>query len=185
MGSAICLYFCIFCFRWGGRVFGCYLLCQSSFINSFHNYRIHQMVLYSRCFIVLSQYWILRNLDWCKFLVYIEYLLAENILFTNMHICCLVYYLSVVNDVGFYQGWDDPYVPRTHEGLLKWKYPEMNSVDFLCEVVQVLLKFKNGLSVVLNSSLTWQSNYAETIFVDRWELEIVPCFFYLNVEGRS
>lgn len=185
MGSAICLYFCIFCFRWGGRVFGYYLPCQSSFINSFHNYRIHQMVLYSRCFIVLSQYWILRNLDWCKFLVYIEYLLAENILFTNMHICCLVYYLSVVNDVGFYQGWDDPYVPRTHEGLLKWKYPEMNSVDFLCEVVQVLLKFKNGLSVVLNSSLTWQSNYAETIFVDRWELEIVPCFFYLNVEGRS
>lgn len=33
------------------------------------------------------------------------------------------------------QGWDDPYVPRTHEGLLKWKYPEMNSVDFLFEVV--------------------------------------------------
>ncbi|BBH06237.1 mRNA capping enzyme family protein [Prunus dulcis] len=27
-----------------------------------------------------------------------------------------------------FQGWDDPYVPRTHEGLLKWKYPEMNSV---------------------------------------------------------
>lgn len=63
-------------------------------------------------------------------------------------------YSFVVNNVGFYQGWDDPYVPRTHEGLLKWKYPEMNSVDFLCEVVQVLLKFKNGLSVVLNSSLT-------------------------------
>lgn len=36
---------------------------------------------------------------------------------------------------GFYQGWDDPYVPRTHEGLLKWKYPEMNSVDFHFEVV--------------------------------------------------
>lgn len=33
------------------------------------------------------------------------------------------------------QGWDDPYVPRTHEGLLKWKFPEMNSVDFLFEVV--------------------------------------------------
>ncbi|KAJ6316167.1 hypothetical protein OIU78_019445 [Salix suchowensis] len=32
------------------------------------------------------------------------------------------------------QGWDDPYVPRTHEGLLKWKYPEMNSVDFRFEV---------------------------------------------------
>uniref|UniRef100_A0A2C9VEM6 mRNA guanylyltransferase n=1 Tax=Manihot esculenta TaxID=3983 RepID=A0A2C9VEM6_MANES len=33
-----------------------------------------------------------------------------------------------------FQGWDDPYVPRTHEGLLKWKYPELNSVDFLFEV---------------------------------------------------
>jgi mRNA-capping enzyme len=37
--------------------------------------------------------------------------------------------------IEFYQGWDDPYVPRTHEGLLKWKYPEMNSVDFHFEVV--------------------------------------------------
>lgn len=33
-----------------------------------------------------------------------------------------------------FQGWDDAYVPRTHEGLLKWKYPEMNSVDFLFEI---------------------------------------------------
>ncbi|XP_031494224.1 uncharacterized protein LOC116260211 isoform X1 [Nymphaea colorata] len=33
-----------------------------------------------------------------------------------------------------FQGWDDPYVPRTHEGLLKWKYAHMNSVDFLFEV---------------------------------------------------
>ncbi|KAG6744211.1 hypothetical protein POTOM_052922 [Populus tomentosa] len=33
-----------------------------------------------------------------------------------------------------FQPWDDAYVPRTHEGLLKWKYPEMNSVDFRFEV---------------------------------------------------
>ncbi|CAH9082867.1 unnamed protein product [Cuscuta europaea] len=32
------------------------------------------------------------------------------------------------------EGWDDPYVPQTHEGLLKWKYPEMNSVDPLIEI---------------------------------------------------
>nr|XP_011466499.1 PREDICTED: mRNA-capping enzyme subunit alpha-like [Fragaria vesca subsp. vesca] len=32
------------------------------------------------------------------------------------------------------KGWYDPYVPLTHEGLLKWKYPEMNSMDFLFEV---------------------------------------------------
>ncbi|MCD7456513.1 hypothetical protein HAX54_031951 [Datura stramonium] len=43
--------------------------------------------------------------------------------------------LSHEADGLYFQGWDDPYVPRTHEGLLKWKYPEMNSVDFLFEVV--------------------------------------------------
>ncbi|XP_024981198.1 mRNA-capping enzyme-like isoform X1 [Cynara cardunculus var. scolymus] len=42
--------------------------------------------------------------------------------------------LSHASDGLIFQGWDDPYVPRTHEGLLKWKYPEMNSVDFLFEV---------------------------------------------------
>ncbi|KAK7285378.1 hypothetical protein RJT34_20147 [Clitoria ternatea] len=42
--------------------------------------------------------------------------------------------LSHSSDGLVFQGWDDPYVPRTHEGLLKWKYPEMNTVDFLCEV---------------------------------------------------
>ncbi|CAI9116612.1 OLC1v1017806C1 [Oldenlandia corymbosa var. corymbosa] len=44
--------------------------------------------------------------------------------------------LSHPADGLIFQGWDDPYVPRTHEGLLKWKYAEMNSVDFLFEVDQ-------------------------------------------------
>ncbi|KAJ3671732.1 hypothetical protein LUZ60_007811 [Juncus effusus] len=42
--------------------------------------------------------------------------------------------LSHESDGLIFQGWDDPYVCRTHEGLLKWKYPEMNSVDFLFEI---------------------------------------------------
>ncbi|XP_010256688.1 PREDICTED: mRNA-capping enzyme [Nelumbo nucifera] len=42
--------------------------------------------------------------------------------------------LSHAADGLIFQGWDDPYVPRTHEGLLKWKYADMNSVDFLFEV---------------------------------------------------
>ncbi|PSS09837.1 MRNA guanylyltransferase [Actinidia chinensis var. chinensis] len=42
--------------------------------------------------------------------------------------------LSHEADGLIFQGWDDPYVPRTHEGLLKWKYAEMNSVDFLFEM---------------------------------------------------
>ncbi|KAI7756057.1 hypothetical protein M8C21_019786 [Ambrosia artemisiifolia] len=46
-----------------------------------------------------------------------------------------------------FQGWDDPYVPRTHEGLLKWKYASMNSVDFLFEMAedrQLLFLFERG-----------------------------------------
>ncbi|CAA2938458.1 mRNA-capping enzyme-like [Olea europaea subsp. europaea] len=42
--------------------------------------------------------------------------------------------LSHAADGLIFQGWDDPYVPRTHEGLLKWKYPEKDSVDFLFEL---------------------------------------------------
>ncbi|URE17664.1 mRNA capping enzyme, C-terminal domain, partial [Musa troglodytarum] len=30
-------------------------------------------------------------------------------------------------------GSDDPHIPSTHEGLLKWKYPSKNPVDFLFE----------------------------------------------------
>ncbi|XP_051114210.1 uncharacterized protein LOC127239890 isoform X2 [Andrographis paniculata] len=55
--------------------------------------------------------------------------------------------LSHAADGLIFQGWDDPYVPRTHEGLLKWKYPEMNSVDFLFEVVdnrELLYLFERG-----------------------------------------
>ncbi|WRX34070.1 mRNA capping enzyme [Theobroma cacao] len=42
--------------------------------------------------------------------------------------------LSHKADGLIFQGWDDPYVPRTHEGLLKWKYAQLNSVDFLFEI---------------------------------------------------
>ncbi|XP_071715745.1 uncharacterized protein [Rutidosis leptorrhynchoides] len=42
--------------------------------------------------------------------------------------------LSHESDGLIFQGWEDEYVPHTHEGLLKWKYPEMNSVDFRFEV---------------------------------------------------
>ncbi|CAI5479663.1 unnamed protein product, partial [Closterium sp. Yama58-4] len=38
--------------------------------------------------------------------------------------------LSHESDGLILQGWNDAYVPRTHEGLLKWKYAHMNSVDF-------------------------------------------------------
>ncbi|XWS55565.1 hypothetical protein CRYUN_Cryun09bG0011100 [Craigia yunnanensis] len=47
-----------------------------------------------------------------------------------------------------FQGWDDPYVPFSHEGLLKWKYAWLNSVDFLFEIGsddrQQLFLYKRG-----------------------------------------
>ncbi|XP_065852096.1 uncharacterized protein [Euphorbia lathyris] len=56
--------------------------------------------------------------------------------------------LSHEADGLIFQGWDDPYVTRTHEGLLKWKYANMNSVDFLFEVDaddrQFLYLFERG-----------------------------------------
>ncbi|PON36910.1 mRNA capping enzyme, bifunctional [Parasponia andersonii] len=55
-----------------------------------------------------------------------------------------------------FQGWDDPYIPRTHEGLLKWKYPEMNSVDFLFEVDdddrQLLFLYERGKKKLMEGS---------------------------------
>ncbi|KAK2430126.1 mRNA-capping enzyme [Trifolium repens] len=46
-----------------------------------------------------------------------------------------------------FQGWDDPYVPRTYEGLLKWKYADLDSVDFLFEIDddrQLLFLYERG-----------------------------------------
>lgn len=55
-----------------------------------------------------------------------------------------------------FQGWDDPYVPRTHEGLLKWKYPEMNSVDFLFEIGsenrRLLFLFERGKKKLMDGA---------------------------------
>ncbi|KAL5999528.1 hypothetical protein ACLOJK_037813 [Asimina triloba] len=56
--------------------------------------------------------------------------------------------LSHAADGLIFQGWDDPYVPKTHEGLLKWKYAEMNSVDFLFEFVamKVMRSIKDNIT---------------------------------------
>ncbi|KAL6868347.1 hypothetical protein ACP4OV_015192 [Aristida adscensionis] len=55
-----------------------------------------------------------------------------------------------------FQGWDDPYVTRTHEGLLKWKYPEMNSVDFLFELAkdnhQLVFLYERGKKKLMDSA---------------------------------
>ncbi|GLT37567.1 hypothetical protein SLA2020_118780 [Shorea laevis] len=64
--------------------------------------------------------------------------------------------LSHAADGLIFQGWDDPYVPRTHEGLLKWKYPDMNSVDFLFEVDadnhQRLFLFERGKKKLMENA---------------------------------
>lgn len=64
--------------------------------------------------------------------------------------------LSHESDGLIFQGWDDPYVPRTHEGLLKWKYPSMNSVDFLFEVGsdgrQLLYVYERGKTKLMDGA---------------------------------
>ncbi|XP_072967023.1 uncharacterized protein [Typha angustifolia] len=64
--------------------------------------------------------------------------------------------LSHAADGLIFQGWDDPYVTRTHEGLLKWKYPEMNSVDFLFEVGsesrQLLFLYERGKKKLMDGA---------------------------------
>ncbi|XP_010490580.1 PREDICTED: mRNA-capping enzyme-like [Camelina sativa] len=44
--------------------------------------------------------------------------------------------LSHEADGIIFQCWDDPYKPRANNYLLKWKYPEKNSVDFLVEMTK-------------------------------------------------
>ncbi|XP_062200440.1 uncharacterized protein LOC133903094 [Phragmites australis] len=55
-----------------------------------------------------------------------------------------------------FQDWDDPYVTRTHEGLLKWKYPGMNSVDFLLELGsdnrQLVFLYERGKKKLLDGA---------------------------------
>ncbi|KAJ8899770.1 hypothetical protein K2173_019470 [Erythroxylum novogranatense] len=79
-----------------------------------------------------------------------------------------------------FQGWDDPYVPRTHEGLLKWKYPEMNSVDFLFEVDaddnQLLYLYERGKKRLMDGNRVSfkdgdPSSYSGKIIECSWDPE--------------
>lgn len=80
-----------------------------------------------------------------------------------------------------FQGWDDPYVPRTHEGLLKWKYPEMNSVDFLFEVSgddrQLLFLYDRGKKKLMDGNRVLfkdpsdPSSYSGKIVECSWDSE--------------
>lgn len=100
--------------------------------------------------------------------------------------------LLVTDDVTNFQGWDDPYVPRTHEGLLKWKYPEMNSVDFLFEVYyHQLIAYNVGIlrlvsfpfSLLVSCSLL-SVNFLIFIALDRLMM-IVSHSSLMNEERRN
>ncbi|ESW34402.1 hypothetical protein PHAVU_001G149600 [Phaseolus vulgaris] len=86
--------------------------------------------------------------------------------------------LSHSSDGLVFQGWDDPYVPRTHEGLLKWKYPEMNSVDFLYEVGAgdrpMLFLFERGRKKLMEENVIFKdasdiSSYSGKIIECYWD----------------
>ncbi|KAL6506800.1 hypothetical protein OROHE_022237 [Orobanche hederae] len=75
--------------------------------------------------------------------------------------------LSHAADGLIFQCWDDPYVPQTHEGLLKWKYPEMNSVDFLFEVVdnrQFLYLFERGKKRLMENRVVFPDGADASIY---------------------
>ncbi|VVB15285.1 unnamed protein product [Arabis nemorensis] len=81
------------------------------------------------------------------------------------------------------QGWDDPYVPQANYDLLKWKYPEKNTDDFLLEMSKdgrrMLFLYENkkkklmeGYSVEFRGD-SWnnQSNYCGKIVECSWDRE--------------
>jgi len=88
--------------------------------------------------------------------------------------------LSHEADGLIFQGWDDTYVTRTHEGLLKWKYAQMNSVDFLFEMIddrQLLFlhergkkKLMEGNRVVFNDDSD-PASYSGKIIECSWDAE--------------
>ncbi|KAL6146139.1 hypothetical protein ACLB2K_056822 [Fragaria x ananassa] len=84
--------------------------------------------------------------------------------------------LSHEADGLIFQGWDDPYVPRTHEGLLKWKYPEMNSVDFLFEAGedgrQLLFLYEHGKKKLMEGNRVTFKDGSEDSF---YSGKIVEC----------
>nr|KAJ0189523.1 hypothetical protein LSAT_V11C800428410 [Lactuca sativa] len=74
-----------------------------------------------------------------------------------------------------FQGWDDPYVPRTHEGLLKWKYASMNSVDFLFEMAedrQLLFLFERGKKKLMEGN---RIAFGDDIDLASYSGKIVEC----------
>nr|GEW53415.1 mRNA-capping enzyme-like [Tanacetum cinerariifolium] len=74
-----------------------------------------------------------------------------------------------------FQGWDDPYVPRTHEGLLKWKYASMNSVDFLFEMAedrQLLFLYERGKKKLMEGN---RIAFGDDIDLASYSGKIVEC----------
>ncbi|KAJ3688981.1 hypothetical protein LUZ61_018145 [Rhynchospora tenuis] len=84
--------------------------------------------------------------------------------------------LSHEADGLIFQGWDDPYVCRTHEGLLKWKYPEMNSVDFLFEMGsenrQLLFLYERGKKKLMDGA---RINFGDLEDINAISGKIVEC----------
>jgi len=78
-----------------------------------------------------------------------------------------------------FQGWDDPYVPRTHEGLLKWKYAHMNSVDFTLKISPSGTQFS---LMLMESGKLKQLDHAKLVFPEGTDVaemanKVIECSF--------
>ncbi|XP_038681823.1 mRNA-capping enzyme-like isoform X3 [Tripterygium wilfordii] len=85
--------------------------------------------------------------------------------------------LSHESDGLIFQGWDDPYVPRTHEGLLKWKFGHMNSVDFLYEQLganncELLFLYERGRKKLMDGN---RVTFGEESDSSQYSGKIIEC----------
>lgn len=82
------------------------------------------------------------------------------------------------------QGFDDPYVPRTHEGLLKWKYAHMNSVDFMLKIAP---NGSNYSLMLMDSGKLRQLDHAKVVFPEGADVQsmankVIECSYDPELE---
>nr|GEW16265.1 putative reverse transcriptase domain-containing protein [Tanacetum cinerariifolium] len=106
----------------------------------------------------------------------------------------MVYSVFLCGDRMLFQypgGWDDPYIPRTHEGLLKWKYASMNSADFLfvmAEDRQLMFLYERGKKKLMEGNriaFGVSCEAADDVDLASYSGKIVDCAWNKEEEAGS